>query len=304
VRSLTLMLGLYLFLTGCGSMQDFTRPTTLQSLSGNTRTSAGPLLYVSGHRNNVVDIYDARDPLKLVLVDTISNGVSKPAGISLDAAGTLYVANESGTVTIYPSGVTVPSLTLTQGLSKPVDVATDPSGNVYVADAGSQPKIVKFPAGTSTPSETITNKAIVQPTQLTFDTTGNMFYSDIETGVYEAAAGKKTFTTLVTQPSFGIVLNPSMQLLYAELRVTPPGGGHIAQIFELGVNGGIGGNRKKERPGGGTLAYGCAGGTREPRCIWEADPRGDKLRAYRLNRRRGAPVHTQTDGTYGLAVRP
>jgi sugar lactone lactonase YvrE len=114
-------------------------------------TATKKYLYVSN--GQFVYVYSIVKHPKLVF--TVGVGLSNPLGITIDKAGTLYVANNgNATVTEYPAGQYSPSVTLTQGMLYPNDVAVDSSGNVWVSNGKN---VLKFPAGSSTPSETITD---------------------------------------------------------------------------------------------------------------------------------------------------
>lgn len=72
-------------------------------------------------------------------VVTISNGVDGAYALNLDAAGNLWVGNESAaTITKYPAPLhngEAPTVTLSNGLSEPSGgLAFDESGNLYVVD--------------------------------------------------------------------------------------------------------------------------------------------------------------------------
>lgn len=69
----------------------------------------------------------------------ITNGLSRPDGLSMDQLGNLYVANASsgssaGNVTEYASGATSPSFTYNAGMNNPNSVAVDRHGDVYEGD--------------------------------------------------------------------------------------------------------------------------------------------------------------------------
>ena len=68
-------------------------------------------------------------------------GLSSPAGLILDAAGRLYVANlTSNTITVYAAGAAgnaTPAASIAgsnTGLSVPVGIALDATGRLYVID--------------------------------------------------------------------------------------------------------------------------------------------------------------------------
>jgi hypothetical protein len=153
-------------------------------------------LYVSGQDNSIVSIYDL-ERVGAPEIGHISDGLSEPLGVTVDAGGTLYVANaRGGDVTIYPAGQTKSSLTLSRGLDEPISVGVDAPGNVYVCNRGATPSIVVYPPGQTIPSATITGALIQIPTALTFDAAGNMFYSDNSTAVSEMAVGSQQLVSL------------------------------------------------------------------------------------------------------------
>jgi hypothetical protein len=160
--------------------------------------SSDPWLYVSGNANNTVAIYDLSKSGSPE-VGTITDGVSSPGGVAVDKAGQVYVSNETGTVTIYPAGKTSPSLTLSDDLSQPESVTVDSNENVYVCERGNSPAIVVFPPGETTPSEVITNDLIQVPSQIQFDPTGDLYYTDDNTGVSEIPEGSRNMTSLHLQ---------------------------------------------------------------------------------------------------------
>jgi hypothetical protein len=154
-----------------------------------------PWLYVTGNESNDVGIYDLKRA-GFPKIGSISQGVSSPADVAVDGHGTVYVANETGTVTVYPAGSVSPSVTISQGLESPQGVAVDASGNVYVANRGPSPSIQVYGAGQTTPLETITSSLIQVPTQLAFDARGNLFVGDNATVAYELPAGSQTVQSL------------------------------------------------------------------------------------------------------------
>lgn len=157
-----------------------------------------PWLYVTGNQSDEVGIYDLKRP-GFPKIGAIKQGVSSPADVAVDAYGTVYVANEIGSVTVYPAGTVTPSLTITQGLDSPQGVAADASGNVYVANRGSAPSIQVYGPGQTAPFETITSNLIQVPTQLAFDTAGNLFVGDNATVAYELPYGSTTVQSLGLQ---------------------------------------------------------------------------------------------------------
>jgi len=170
-------------------------------------------LYVAGDHDNTVWVYDIGGPATR-LIGTITNGVSLPGGIALDAQGDLYVPNENAaTVTVYAPGATMPTLTLT-GTNVPQCVAVASDGTVYVANRGSSAGISVYPAGQSTPSQNITSSLLPNPNQIVFDPGGTLYISDTQTGISILPPGpSQTVTSLNLQnlpstPS-GVTIDPS-----------------------------------------------------------------------------------------------
>jgi prepilin-type processing-associated H-X9-DG protein len=67
-------------------------------------------------------------------VTTLASGFSTPKGLTIDAAGNLYIANETGSSAVSrvtPTGA-VSTFVSGSGLSAPIGVAFDSSGNLYV----------------------------------------------------------------------------------------------------------------------------------------------------------------------------
>ena len=63
-----------------------------------------PWLYVTGNQDDQVAIYDLQR-VGFPKVGEITEGISSPADVAVDLQGTIYVANESGTVTVYAAEV-------------------------------------------------------------------------------------------------------------------------------------------------------------------------------------------------------
>lgn len=204
----------------------------------HSATQSDPWLYVSGYNNGVVEIYDlATFNTKIGVITT---GLMNPAGLTLDAQGTLYVANSphtgGGNVTIYPAGATSPSLTLSQGLDQPTDVVVDNVGNVYVTNrSSSSPGIVVFPPGQTVPSETITSSLITNPISAFMDAAQTLYVSDFNMGVSTIPFSSTTVTSLglngLHHPQ-GIILDPTSGDLIVNDNVA--GNKYVTQMFAPG----------------------------------------------------------------------
>lgn len=148
-----------------------------QTAADVRRDSAGPYLYAAAQDVNEVLMYPensyGRSP-----VGTITVGVSLPWGLYVDEHGTLYVANESGSVTAYAAGSTVPSATYSQDLVMPHYPIVDAHGDLYVGNdakySGNDASIVEFRPGSTnayrelpTPGQEVTG--------LDFDRRGDLY---------------------------------------------------------------------------------------------------------------------------------
>jgi hypothetical protein len=114
-------------------------------------------LFVANRGANNVAIYESTTFSFTAPTVTIS-GVSAPDGLAFDPQGNLWVAQTSSVVEFTPpfASTSVPAATITTGLKSPSGIAFDSSGAMYVADKGNN-AIVVYPAGSVTPSVTVTS---------------------------------------------------------------------------------------------------------------------------------------------------
>jgi NHL repeat len=123
--------------------------------------TARHLVYVaiSGTSTGSVEVFAAKGQAQHP-IETITDGISNPAGLAVDSVGNLYVANTgNSTVTVYAPGATTPSTIYTEGISSPSNVAVGKDGTVYVANLGggsSGGSVTEYLAGTTAPSLTVT----------------------------------------------------------------------------------------------------------------------------------------------------
>jgi hypothetical protein len=115
--------------------------------------SARQLLYVANGSTGVVDVFSVTKK-GTKLTGQIA-GFQSPQGMTVDAAGTLYVVNDyipqegpvGGEVDIFPKGATNPSIIIGDYPWVPFDVGVDKKGDVYVANIA---PITQFSPGSVT----------------------------------------------------------------------------------------------------------------------------------------------------------
>jgi gliding motility-associated-like protein len=106
---------------------------------------------------------------------TISNAFGGPRGLTLDAAGNIYVADYfSGVIKKFPVGGGAPVI-LGSGFAHPMAVAVDAAGNVYVADINNT-NIMKIPFGGGVPVVVATGFS--NPFGIAIDAAGNLYVAD------------------------------------------------------------------------------------------------------------------------------
>ena len=114
----------------------------------------------SGSSSGNVVVYA---PGKKVPFRTITQGVTSPIGLAIDANGTLYVANIfQNTVAEFQAGESEPYQTITQGLAYPSDVTVNPQGWLYVVNSGSN-SVAEFSPGALEPSKRQISKDLYAP---------------------------------------------------------------------------------------------------------------------------------------------
>ena len=88
---------------------------------------------------------------------TVTNGVSNPSALTLDASGNLFIANGGviNTVTVYRPPYTDSPLTISNGVQSPIAIALDGAGNLFVANLNTVTEYAPPYAGTA-PIDTIT----------------------------------------------------------------------------------------------------------------------------------------------------
>jgi hypothetical protein len=182
VVSLVAISFLALALSACSMSSSVPRSTGGTSLTQSrslARATSDNLLFVANGRSSIVDIYDKEAPN--AHLGQITDGLSGPNGMVVDAAGDLFVANvDNQTVTEYPPGSTKPSRTYTKGfnqrLTNPLNVTVGTDGTLYLVNyIGNGSQVLEYPSGSVKPSLAIAVNGGAEG--LALDTSNNLFVS-------------------------------------------------------------------------------------------------------------------------------
>jgi hypothetical protein len=149
----------------------------------------GDLLLVTQYPAKI-GVYSGLRNLSLQRVATISLGLDRPQQVAVDDAGTLYVANEAGFVSVFPNGSVVPSRIVTAGLHHPIGAVVDANGTLYVSNSN-PPSIVEFPKGSSQPLVTIMSPAFEFLQGEALDAAGNLYVVSGGRQIFEIPAGSR-----------------------------------------------------------------------------------------------------------------
>jgi len=124
-----------------------------------------------------------------------STTLNVPRSLSVDAAGNVYLANQSGdTILKFAAGSTSPT-TLETATANTSNAAVDGAGNVYYSTTGG---IYELVGGTGTPVQ-INSTITSADNNLSVDGSGNLFTSDSSNGaIYEIAAVTHSNSTLIS----------------------------------------------------------------------------------------------------------
>jgi sugar lactone lactonase YvrE len=154
------------------------------------------------------------------LVETVNTGgsitLSSPAGVVLDTAGNLFIADtgHNQIVTVNAQGAaSVLTITgLSPALSSPAGIAIDGSGNLYIADTGNS-RIVKItPAGSGSVIAT-GSVTLSSPKGIALDQSGDIFVADTgNSRIVEVTSGGSASALSITGLSSPSTLNTPIGL--------------------------------------------------------------------------------------------
>lgn len=119
-------------------------------------------------------------PSRTLSSTTSPSGINTPAGLALDSAGNVYVANNAGTIGVSeyaPGTSTTPSAVCNSGMSKPAQLAFDASGNLYVSNNGASSVTEYSPPFTNacTAARTFSSANTTTPFSVAIDPSDNVW---------------------------------------------------------------------------------------------------------------------------------
>lgn len=171
------------------------------------------------------------------------NGLYQPQGLTVDDAGTVYVADFNNRVVKLTAGSNNQTVLPFNGLNYPEGVAVDSQGNVYVADRGNS-RVVKLAAGSNTQSD-MPFTGLKNPDGVAVDASGSVYVTDTDNNrVLKLPGGSDAQTVLpftgVSVP-WGIAVDAAGNVYVTEhdsSQVTKlPAGSNVSSVLPLtGLN--------------------------------------------------------------------
>jgi YVTN family beta-propeller protein len=176
-------------------------------------------IYVSQGGSETVGIYDAAGNQ----VGQIG-GFGNPAGLAVDRARSLYVADDlNDVVDVFAAGATSPSRVLQAGKNAPKEIAIGPGGSVYASDITDYPATITVWGHKGVkPLRTIEDGKVQSFSGIAFDAKGDLFaawYVQGQGGIDEVPAGSTTPINLGVTGLFvplGVKVDRSGNLLVAD----------------------------------------------------------------------------------------
>jgi len=166
--------------------------------SGATRTGTLTIAGLTLSVTQAGSTYVAANPVTTL----VSSGLNSPAGVAVDGAGNVYIA-DTGNSAIEEWNATTQQLTtlVSSGLASPQNVAVDGAGNVYIADSGNN--AIKEWNATTQQVTTLVSSGLNRPTGVAVDGAGNVYIADYgHSALKEWNATTQQVTTLVSSGLF------------------------------------------------------------------------------------------------------
>jgi NHL repeat len=179
---------------GCSASQGVARAIPLPLNSSTFKWPQGwpatkkPILFVADLQNSAIRLYDPNTPNPSP-EGSITDGISNPTGIAVDADGALYVNNVGAypnTITVYAPGMSKPRLTIkTSGY---YGMAVDSKDNIFATSVAGT--LYAYHKGDKQPYETI--GGFDNPVGVAVDSKDNVWVADDSANkIYEIPKGTK-----------------------------------------------------------------------------------------------------------------
>jgi hypothetical protein len=162
------------FLRATASYQSIPNPC-LQggaTCNGTVRVNVRQLLAVANSGGNNVALYANGQNVPLA---TIQNGITAPQAVVFDAAGDLFVANQSGSVSEFAPPYGQPPTIIANGVNHPQALAVDSRGNLFVANGSGSNTVTVYSSPFGGRPSTVITAAIDDPVSLALDSSGDLF---------------------------------------------------------------------------------------------------------------------------------
>lgn len=156
---------------------------------------------------------------------TAISGIGNPQSLVFDAAGDLFVASQTSSVTEYAAPYNGLPTTIAIGVNHPQALALDARGNLFVANGSGSNTVTEYaPPYGGAPIATITN-GIGDPVSLALDATGDLFVANQATNtVTEYAAPYSGSPTAISNGLYGpnsLAVDNRGNLFVSNLNSTP-----------------------------------------------------------------------------------
>lgn len=190
--------------------------------SGTVRVDMRQILGIANSNANTVTLYVNGQITPLA---TIQNGITSPQALIFDSAGTLFVANQTGSVSVYAVPYNQAPVTITNGVNRPQALALDAHGNLFVANGGGSNTVTVYaPPYGGRPSQ-IVSSSVDDPVSLALDASANLFVLNAAANtVTEYAApyaGTPTIISKGLNAPNSLALDSHGNLFVANLNSTP-----------------------------------------------------------------------------------
>jgi hypothetical protein len=190
--------------------------------NGTVRVDVRQILAVANSGANSVALYVNGQSLP---VAAIQNAVMSPQALIFDAAGDLFVANQSGGIAVYAPPYNQAPLSITNGVNHPQALALDARGNLFVANGnGSNTVTVYAPPYGSAPSAVISSN-VNDPVSIVLDSNADLFVVNAAANTVSEyappyASAATTISKGLNTPN-SVALDAHGNLFVANLNSTP-----------------------------------------------------------------------------------